>query len=218
MLNRPGLRFAEPRVAHTRAASVVAVVDGPRASRGDDAGLVAAIGRGDAESLRALYDRYGGMVYTVARRIAGDAQVAEEVTQDVFLSCWQRSASYQAARGGVHAWLIGIARNRAIDYLRGRQHSARNREAGPTAVEPEAENDHAAQVVDRVALDVALATLSAGQREAIVLAFYGGLTQQQVADLLDVPLGTVKTRIRDGMLLMRRVLAAPGLRSGVGER
>ena len=204
--------------ARSGAAAIVAVVDGGRASRGDDATLVGAISRGDAESLRSLYDRYGGMVYTVARRISGDSQVAEEVTQDVFLSCWQRSATYEAGRGGVHAWLMGIARNRAIDYLRSRQHEARTREAELPAVLDAAEEDPAAQVVDHIALDGALGGLSLSQREAIVLAFYGGLTQQQVADVLGVPLGTVKTRIRDGMLLMRRALSTPSAAERESQR
>jgi RNA polymerase sigma-70 factor (ECF subfamily) len=185
-----------------------------RAAGSDERLLLRKVATKDAPSLALLYQRFGGLVFTVALRLTNDREVAEEVTQDVFLRCWQRADSYDETRGGVQAWLMGMARNRAIDVLRGAQHHARSRET-PLEAAPLCGFDPYDTALSRLNLETALATLSSAQREAIVLSFFGGLTQNEVATLLNLPLGTVKSRIRDGMGRLRGVLghspaAVPG--------
>ncbi len=186
------------------------------ATSADDVGtasdelLLLGIRMRDETALAALYDRYSSLVFTLALRMLQDGALAEEVVQDVFVRCWHGLEQYDRARGTLPGWLLGITRNRAIDVLRGRQHQARLRErtplidSGPT--EPSTP-DRGEEVALRATVVQALAELSPPQREAIELAYYGGLTQSEVAAQLSQPLGTVKTRIRDGLRRLRRVLA-----------
>jgi RNA polymerase sigma-70 factor, ECF subfamily len=170
----------------------------------------------DEQALGQLYDRYGGLVFTLALRVVGDRDLAEEVMQDVFLRCWNGLNQFDATRGTVPAWLFGITRHRAIDVLRGRQHQAllRERDALPEAGAAEPSSPESAEeVVNRATVNQALHELAAPQRAAIELAFYGGLTQAEVATRLGEPLGTIKTRIRDGMRRLRSVLE-PATESG----
>lgn len=164
----------------------------------------------DESALAILYDRYSGLVYTLALRVVGDRDLAEEVMQDVFLRCWHGTEQYDPTRGTLPGWLLGIARNRAIDVVRSRQHQARLREREPLP-EPGPHEigvpDRAEEILLREMVSQALTELSAPQRAAIELAYYGGLTQAEVATQLGEPLGTVKTRIRDGLRRLRRVLA-----------
>ena len=175
-----------------------------------DSALLDALVRRDEAALATLYDRYGGLVYTLALRIVGDRDLAGEVLQDVFLRCWDHATAFRPERGHVAAWLLGIARNRAIDLLRSRQHQARLRERDrlpePGTPEEPAEADVGDDVALRQAVSAALAALPAGQRQAITLAYYGGLTQAEIAHRLGEPLGTIKTRMRDGMERLRRLL------------
>jgi RNA polymerase sigma-70 factor (ECF subfamily) len=187
----------------------------------EDLRLIQAVSERNAEALKVLYQRYGGLLYALAFRIVGESQTTEEVVQDVFLRCWDRSATFDQRRGSVSSWLMSIARNRAIDSLRGAQHRARRREQqlpatllerpGPGSIDP-------GEVVSlRLTLGAALESLPSRQREAIALATYGGLTQAEIAKVLGVPLGTIKSRIRDGMLRLRLVLDSEN-RSGRGAR
>lgn len=158
----------------------------------------------------ALYDRYGSLVFALIVRIVGDRGIAEEILQDVFLRCWTDGDRYDAARGAVPAWLFGVARNRAIDTLRGRQHQARLRErevldSGGLAQEP-SHPDRGDEIALRHVVSDALGALSSPQRQAIELAYYGGLTQVEIAERVDAPLGTVKTRMRDGLRRLRDLL------------
>ena len=172
-----------------------------------DPDLLGRMRLGDARALEALYVRYGGLVYTLAFRIVGDRELAREVLQDTFLRCWDGRETYDSDRGRVPWWLMGIARNRAIDALRSRTHQARLRERGAvpdllTVVDSQSDN-----AIDlRRAVTEALSSLSAGQREAIELAYYGGLTQVEIARELGQPLGTIKGRIREGMQRLRGLL------------
>jgi RNA polymerase sigma-70 factor (ECF subfamily) len=173
-----------------------------------DMTLVDGVRRGDEDALRRVYERYGGLVYSVALRLVGEAGLAQEVTQDVFVRCWERARAFDPSRGSLQAWLIGIARNRGIDVLRSRHSRGQDRErelpSFDFAGEPVSARDGLANdVALRLSLRAALDHLSAVQREAIELAIYGELTQAEIAGLLDVPLGTVKTRIRDGMARLR---------------
>jgi RNA polymerase sigma-70 factor (ECF subfamily) len=164
----------------------------------------------DEGALAALYDRYGGLVFTLALRVVGDRDQAEDVMQDVFLRCWHGLEQYSATQGRLPGWLLGITRTRAVDLLRGRQRQGRPREREPLPApggqEPGAP-DRAEVLVLRAMVGQALAELSAPQREAIELAYYGGLTQVEVAGRLGQPPGTIRTRIRDGLRRLRRVLS-----------
>lgn len=175
-----------------------------------DETLLHGVRQRDETALLVLYDRYGGLVYTLARRIVAERDLAEEVTQDVFLRCWDSLEEHDASRGTLPVWLLGIARRRAVEVLRGRRSRTGPREpsSSPEAGErrPEA-GDHADDVAFGREVGEALAELSEPQRAAVELAYYGGLTQTEVADRLGEPIGAVKTRIRDGVRRLRRLLA-----------
>ena len=167
------------------------------------------MGLGDERALEELYARYGGLLYTLALRIVGDRELAREVVQDTFLRSWDGRETYDAQRGRVPWWLMGIARNRAIDLLRSRSHQQRIRERATrpreAAVPPADELSGA--VSERVTVLHALRALSDGQRVAIELAYYNGLTQAEIAEQLGQPLGTIKSRTREAMDRLRGLLA-----------
>jgi RNA polymerase sigma-70 factor (ECF subfamily) len=186
------------------------------ASAGDER-LVAALRRRDVRALEALYDRYGDYVYSVSLRVVGDVQVAEDVTQEVYLRLWNRPDLFDAGRGRFITWLLSVARNKAIDERRSRGRRFRHENppgAGSIgsddmpAVAAAAEDpvDSALLSDDRIVIQRALALLPADQRVAIQLAYFGGYTQQEIADGLKQPLGTIKTRIRLGLQKLRVVL------------
>lgn len=162
---------------------------------------------GDESALEALYARYGGLVYALALRIVGDPELAREVLQDTFLRSWGGRDAYDPERGRVPWWLMGIARNRAVDLLRSRPHQARLREREPlpaaASASDAARRDTADAVVLRHAVTNALQGLSPVQRQAIELAYYGGLTQSEIARELGEPLGTVKSRTREALERLR---------------
>jgi RNA polymerase sigma-70 factor (ECF subfamily) len=163
---------------------------------------------GEERGLELLYARYGGLVFTLALRIVGDPELAREVLQDTFLRCWEGSESFDAGRGRAPWWLMGIARNRAIDLLRSRPHQARLREREPLAAsslevpQPDATDAFAM----RHAVVNALQGLPVTQRQAIELAYYGGLSQTEIARELGAPLGTIKSRTREAMDRLRALL------------
>ena len=167
---------------------------------------------GDEAALEALYRRYAGLVFTLALRIVGDPELAREVLQDTFLRCWDGRETYDAGRGRVPWWLIGITRNRAIDLLRSRSHQARLRERAPLSSVPRAGMSAVSESADTIALRRAVASalerLPAAQRQAIELAYYRGLTQAEIAHELGEPLGTVKSRTRDAMERLRASLSS----------
>jgi RNA polymerase sigma-70 factor (ECF subfamily) len=190
--------FRRPRGTSARARS-----EGPA-----DADLLERMRDGDEAALEVLYARYGGLVYTLALRIVGDAELAREVLQDTFLRSWDGREAYDPERGRVPWWLMGIARNRAIDLLRSRSHQARLREREPLARgahDPSATDTQEVLLVRRSITD-ALRDLSIVQREAIELAYYAGLTQAEIARELGQPLGTVKSRTREAMDRLRQAL------------
>jgi RNA polymerase sigma-70 factor (ECF subfamily) len=185
-----------------------------------DEELVAQLSRQDVKAFEALYDRYGNIVYSVSLRILGDVQAAEDVVQEVFLRVWRKPDHYDTARGRFLTWLLSVARNRAIDEHRSRGRRLRY-EVGSAPLDgegfPSGDADDPALAAllsdEGAAVREALNGLPLEQRRAIGLAYYGGLTQQEIARALGEPLGTVKTRIRLGMQKMRLALAAirPGL-------
>lgn len=163
---------------------------------------------GEESALEVLYARYAGLIFTLALRIVGDPELAREVLQDTFLRCWDGREAYDPGRGRVPGWLMGIARNRAIDLLRSRPHQARLREREPLvelASEP-AQRDVTDSVTLRLAVASALQELPIVQRQAIELAYYGGHTQVEIARELGEPLGTIKSRTREAMERLRAAL------------
>ncbi|HYM14341.1 MAG TPA: sigma-70 family RNA polymerase sigma factor [Dehalococcoidia bacterium] len=169
----------------------------------------------DLGAFEALYDRYADLVFSVALRVVSDAHVAEDVTQDVFLRVWRRPEHYDVRRGKFVTWLLSVTRNRSIDERRGYSRRLRHEampageEEGDTLPTTDRTDDPAQMTVlsdERTAVRRAMELLPPEQRLAIQLAYFGGLTQQEVANKLGQPLGTVKTRIRLGMQKMRGAL------------
>ena len=174
-----------------------------------DRAVLARVSAGELNALDELYERYRTMSYSIAYRITGDATLAEDVVQEAFLGAWRNAARYVAGRGSVKTWLLSIVHHRAVDAVRRRR---------PTTELPEAEVPPPATLtvpdiwrevagnLDRDAVRVALGTITPVQREAIELAYFGGLTQQEIAERTGTPLGTVKSRMRLGLLALRRTL------------
>lgn len=172
----------------------------------DDADLVRRASRGDAAAMLSLYDRHAGAVLAVALRIAGTREEAEEILQDAFVRAWQEADAFDPARAGFRAWICTIARNRALDHVRRRATADRLRGAVEAPDAPKAPDAEAGEAQQRERVRAALAKLPAPQREAIELAWWGGLTHVEIAERLRTPLGTVKTRILDGMRKLRALL------------
>ncbi|GAB4428423.1 MAG: sigma-70 family RNA polymerase sigma factor [Chloroflexi bacterium OHK40] len=174
-----------------------------------DQALMARILDRDEVALAELYDRYHGLVFTIALRITGDRAVAEEVVQDVFFAVWRTVAGFQQG-GRPAAWIIGIARHRAIDATRTRTFRARMREQELEWVETGTAGQLPDERLERAVLSAqvrsALASLAPPQREALELAYYGGLSQAEIAGRMGTPIGTAKTRLRLGLLHLRREL------------
>lgn len=168
----------------------------------DDNALVAAIRSGDQSAMGALYDRYSSIVYSVALRVLGDTGAAEDVLQDVFMQLWRNPGAFDASRGNLGAWLAVITRNRSIDALRKRRPET-DFENVVLSVEPDLATDADRS---RAAAKVrsALAAMPEGQRTALELAYFQGLTHTEIAAKTGEPLGTVKTRIRAGLLALRK--------------
>ena len=188
-------------------------------SRLDDEALLQRLSYRDLEAFRSLYDRYGDLVYSAVLRIVRDVHIAQDMVQEVFLRIWRRPESYVAQRGRFSTWLISVARNRAVDEVRARSRRYRHETASPEQQERELpssdDNDPAltAELADQRRLIIkALVELPLEQRRVIELAYFGGLTQQEIAQKLSQPLGTVKTRIRLGMQKLRTALT-PQLRT-----
>ncbi|MEA2619535.1 MAG: hypothetical protein QOC97_308 [Chloroflexota bacterium] len=174
-----------------------------------DRAVLARLADGELDALEDLYDRYKTMAYSIAYRITNDATLAEDVVQDAFLGAWRNAARYIEGRGSVKTWLLSIVHHRAIDAVRRRR---------PTSELPDLELPppaafrlpdvwaEVASILDAETVQAALGALSDVQREAIELAYFGGMTQQEIADRTSTPLGTVKSRMRLGLLAMRRNL------------
>lgn len=171
---------------------------------------MARIGSGDAGALGELYDAYGRIVFAVIYRMLASPEAAEEVTQDVFHSVWRRARDYDTGRGAVRTWLLAIARNAAIDWRRTRgKRLEREVELDAAAAVPE-DSSVEGQVMANVRADrirEAVRSLPREQRDVLALAYWGGLTQAEIAHRTGTPLGTVKSRVRLGMEKLREQLA-----------
>ena len=171
--------------------------------------LVERVANGDQGSLAELYDRYHAVAFGLAARITGDRTVAEDVVQETFIGVWRAAGRFSEGRASARTWIIAICHHRAVDVLRRRR---------PSSPLPDPELPPPVQLVsvdvwpavsralDAEAVRGALNGLPAAQREAIELAYFGGLTQQEIAARTDVPLGTVKSRVRLGLVALRDAL------------
>lgn len=176
----------------------------------DDQHALERMKRGEEGALAELYDRHGRFVYALALRIVRDRGDAEDITQDVFVQAWKQSDRFDAGRGHVVAWLLNIARARAIDLLRRRRSRPQPAEhdASEEATDLEPGQDVQLDWSRRAAaVQQAMASLPVLQRMAVELAFFEGLTHAEIAEQLEVPLGTIKTRVRQGLLKLRDSLA-----------
>lgn len=185
------------------------------ASAPPDPDLIAQAARGDERAIAALYDRYGGVLYAVAYRIVGQRADAEEVVVDAFAQAWRDAPRFEAGRGSVAGWLTMIARSRALDLVRARsrrdritasaaaEHPGDSPALGDWRPDPAGSYDHGER---RRHVQQALQALSPPQRQAIELAFFEGLSQSEIAERLQEPLGTIKTRVRLGMQKLRESL------------
>ncbi len=178
----------------------------PLPERTDDE-LLRGLAARDLSSLAVLYDRYSRAMFALAYRVLGEGQIAEDVVQDAFLSAWRGAETFRRERGTARNWLLAITHHRAVDLLRRRTAfrptSLDVASAQPSDVDTFAEADRS---VRGKAVREALAALPAAQRSTIELAYFGGYTQAELADLLGIPLGTVKGRMRIGLLKLRRAL------------
>jgi RNA polymerase sigma-70 factor (ECF subfamily) len=175
-------------------------------TQAQDAALVARIRSGDQAAMTELYDRYSSLVYSVALRVVADTGAAEDILQDVFLQLWRKPGAFDAARGRLAPWLAVIARHRAIDHIRGRKEQTDIEDvviAVDARLEELADRNKAGEKVRSL-----LAAMPAEQRRALEMSFFQGLTHTEIAQQTGDPLGTVKTRIRSGLMQLRKAFQA----------
>lgn len=190
------------------------VANAPSLDEQEWAGFLARIAAGDQSALAELYDASSAKVFGLAMKILGDRDAAEEITVDVYTQVWRKIASYDAQRGTPGSWLMTMTKNRAIDGFRSR-YLERGRqvpldEAAELPGHEATPEQYSAGLERQRLVQAALAMLSTEQRQAIALAYYWGMSQSEIADRLKLPLGTVKTRMRLGMIRLREVLAPHG--------
>jgi RNA polymerase sigma-70 factor (ECF subfamily) len=187
-----------------------------------DEALLEDAAHGDQGAIAVLYDRYKGVMYGLASRITGDPALAQDAVQEAFVGIWRNASRFSSAKASARTWMLSIAHHRAVDMVRRRR---------PTIDLPDPELPPPAQLVsvdiwpeisqrlDADSVRAAMLTLSGVQREAIELAYFGGLTQQEIAARTGAPLGTVKSRVRLGLLQLRASLEAGGAgREGSADR
>jgi RNA polymerase sigma-70 factor, ECF subfamily len=173
------------------------------------------VGQGNARAFELLYDRHGGAAFSLAYRMVGDRVTAEDVAQEAFLSIWRSRLRYQPERGSVRTWVLGIVHHRGIDALRrGMVHERRR--ASAEGIEerheaPELTEVEAARREEARSVRSALESLPEEQSRVIELAYFGGFSHSQIAEMLEMPIGTVKGRMRLGLDKLRRALVAEGV-------
>lgn len=180
-----------------------------------DEDLLELVAQGDEHALAATYDRHSTPVYSLALRVLGNAASAEDLVQEIFLHVWRRSGEYRPARGSVRTWLLTITRNRAIDQLRSREAASRRQSALEDVESRREERSTGEAAQDAVLAEHArghLKGLPEVQGEVLALAYYGGFTQNEIAQMLQLPLGTVKSRMRLGLEALRERMGVGGER------
>lgn len=175
--------------------------------------LLERCGTGDREAFAAVYDQVAGRVHGLTRRIVRDAAQAEEVTQEVLLDVWRKAATFDPSRGSALSWVLTIAHRRSVDRVRASQSQSARDDGYESRRAPQLADPTAEDATDRVRSTVvrrAVAQLSDGQRQALEMAYFDGRTHREIAQDLDIPLGTAKTRVRDGLRHLRQRLREEG--------
>jgi RNA polymerase sigma-70 factor (ECF subfamily) len=178
----------------------------------DDAELMALIARSHADALSELYDRYHRLVFSLALNSVADYTTAEEITLDIFTRIWEKAETYQADRARVITWLLSMTRHRSIDELRQRNTRLERDSIGWADASPSHDSgvNDPEEVVElalqRERIRTAVAQLPADQKQALALAYFRGYTHRQIAETLQQPLGTIKTRLRSAMQKLRQIL------------
>lgn len=178
----------------------------------EDQALIQLVIRSDEGALSALYDRYAKLVYSIALNAIGEQGLAEEIVQEVFIRIWEKASSFDSNRGKLYTWIVSITRNRSIDLLRKsktrRESIHRYWTEFDLLEETTSENPErrAESQIEQQRVRAALRQLPEEQRQALALAYFKGLSQSEIANVLDEPLGTIKTRIRLGMKKLRALL------------
>jgi len=177
----------------------------PRAAAGGElAGLLAKVARGDEAAFAGVYDHFAAVVYGLVRRVVRDPAQSEEVTQEVLLEVWRTASRFDPSQGSARSWLMTLAHRRAVDRVRSAQASAkREARAAMAAADYDVVVEEVETRLDAQRVRRCLDSLTELQRESVTLAYYGGYTYREVAALLGVALGTVKTRMRDGLIRLR---------------
>jgi RNA polymerase sigma-70 factor (ECF subfamily) len=190
-----------------------------------DEALMQRVDDADAAAFEVVFDRYSAVAFSLAYRMCGRQSIAEDIVQETFLSLWRRGGRFDRARGSVGAWVLGAVRNRAIDSFRHETAKTGRNVSDDVAAEGMAARERTDHEVERrdEARHVrgALEQLPAEQRRVIELAYFGGFTHTEIAQMLDIPAGTVKGRMRLGLTRMRLALGNPaqvGVASGAGGR
>jgi RNA polymerase sigma factor, sigma-70 family len=179
----------------------------PQSDATDLAALLRATARGDHAAFAAVYDTTAAIVYGAVRRVLRDPGQSDEVTQEVLLEAWRTAARFDPAKGSALAWLTTIAHRRAVDRVRAERRATEREHRATTREVPYDEVAETVQVrLQHERVRRCLAALTDLQRESVVLAYYGGYTYPEVAALLNIPMGTVKTRMRDGLIRLRDCL------------
>jgi RNA polymerase sigma-70 factor (ECF subfamily) len=188
---------------------------GSAASRPDLGGLLRSSARGDEAAFAQLYDATSSRIYGLALRVVRDPAQAQEVTQEAYLEVWKSASRFDQAKGSAISWLMTIVHRKAVDRVRSAEASSRRDTTyhdTTNLVEHDSTADAVETRMEARRVRSALAGLTVVQREAITLAYYGGYTHTEVASMLDLPVGTAKTRIRDGLIRLRDALGVGGER------
>ncbi len=186
-----------------------------RFEKSEEIALLLQVGRGDRAAFETFYDRYAGIIFSTALRVLNDATDAEDVAQEVFVMIWDKAAMYDPARGKPLTWAVTMTRNKAIDRIRSHQRRSRLREEAGNERLPEdtvnnrAPSDDVNSFEQGDMVREAVGKLSTEQRIVIEMAYFKGLTQNEIAEQLQEPLGTVKARIRRGMMKLKKLVGPP---------